>query len=316
METKKMKNKKSLIAVIAIFIVTLVGVTIAYLQSTDTFENLFTAGKYKTVTTEEFESPTNWAPGDTTPKTIVTTNEGTMPVRVRVSFREEWKDENDQTLNLIYDGNRVALIDLANTDKWVYSDGYYYYKPVLAPNASTVTPLDSVTFNSLYDPTITCVESVDGKTHTCDSQNASYLGGTYRLYITTETVQADSFMDAWGLSVNPVAAPINAFEQEVELSDLTVTYSCTAVDSLDAEISYTHGTDVMDLIVPVTEVDNGVTTELVFGTYNYGSTDTTKIKYRGTAITDATTKANFEAFLNAYIEAGASDHIANTCINY
>ena len=267
MESKKIKNKKSLIAVIAIFIVTLVGVTIAYLQSTDTFENLFTAGKYKTVTTEEFESPTNWVPGDTTPKTITTTNQGTMPVRVRVSFREEWKDEEDQPLNLVYDGNRVAVIDLINTDKWIYSDGYYYYKEELAPNATTVSPLSSVTFNSAYEPAINCVESVDGKTHTCDSSEAGYLGGTYKLFITTETVQADSFMDAWGLTVNPVAAPINAFGQDVELEDLSVTYSCTASNSADARVTYSYESNNMVVIVPITEDDNGVNTETIFGRY-------------------------------------------------
>ena len=42
----KLKNKKSLVAIIAVFVVVLIGVTIAYLQSTDTFENVFNAGKY------------------------------------------------------------------------------------------------------------------------------------------------------------------------------------------------------------------------------------------------------------------------------
>ena len=43
----KLKNKKSLFAIIAVFVVVLVGVTIAYLQSTDTFENVFNAGNIK-----------------------------------------------------------------------------------------------------------------------------------------------------------------------------------------------------------------------------------------------------------------------------
>ena len=308
----KLKNKKSLFAIIAVFVVVLVGVTIAYLQSTDTFENVFNAGKYKTETTEAFESPTNWAPGDETPKTIVTTNKETMPVRVRVKVREEWKDENQNSLSLNYNGTLVSLINLDNVDDWVYSDGYYYYKHALGTNESTTSVLESVTFNPLYQPTISCTESLDGLTHTCDSSDAGYLGGTYKLFITTETVQADSFKEAWNLDYDPAASPITIFGDEVELSDLTITYTCTGTDSLDARIEYTKGADTAVIIVPIDSDGTSLSTS----TFEYGSTDLADIEFREQALTDSVAKSNFEAYLSAFLGEDAADTMNNTCINY
>lgn len=308
----KIKNKKSLVAIIAVFVVVLIGVTIAYLQSTDTFENVFNAGKYKTETTEAFESPTNWAPGDVTPKTIVTTNRGTMPVRVRVKFREEWKNESGTQLDLSYNGNLVSLIDLDNQNDWVYSDGYYYFKNALAPNQATTSVLKSVTFNPLYQPTVTCSESLDGMTHTCDSSDAGYLGGTYKLFITTETVQADNFKEAWGLDYDPAAAPISMFGDEVELSDLSISYTCTGNNSLDARIDYTKGTETVIIIVPI-DSDG---TSLSAYDFEYGSSDLSKIAFREQAITDSVAKSNFEAYVRDFLVEDAADTMNNTCINF
>ena len=64
--------KKSLIALLLILVV---GATIVYFQSSASFENVFNTGTYKLVTTEVFESPDNWAPGQEIPKTITIKNE-------------------------------------------------------------------------------------------------------------------------------------------------------------------------------------------------------------------------------------------------
>ena len=101
--------------------------------STDTFENIFSAGIYKTVTREVFQSPTNWTPGDETPKTITTKNEGTIPVRVRVKLDESWTSRNNETLSLEYNNEKVAIINLDNQNDWLYKDEYYYYTKELAP---------------------------------------------------------------------------------------------------------------------------------------------------------------------------------------
>ena len=78
----KVKNKKSIIALVGVLAVALVGLTFAYFQSSATFTNMFTTGTYHVVTTEQFVAPTNWTPGEEIPKTITSTNEGTIPAAV------------------------------------------------------------------------------------------------------------------------------------------------------------------------------------------------------------------------------------------
>ena len=194
-----MQRKKNILILLVLFLS--IGVTIAYLQSTDTFENIFNAGTYSVVTHEEFTSPDNWAPGDTTPKTITTTNEGTIPVRVRVKLEESWTSANDGNLPLVSNNIQLAIINLDNTDDWIKDGDYYYYVGELAPGETTSSLIESVTFNPEYHGDITCT-TVDN-VETCESSNDGYMGGTYTLNITTETVQSDAYQEVWNLSYNP-----------------------------------------------------------------------------------------------------------------
>ena len=132
-----MKKKRNVIIILLLFIS--IGVTIAYLQSTDTFQNIFNAGIYKTVTHEEFTSPDNWAPGDTIPKTITTTNEGTIPVMVRVKFEESWTSKNGNELEITYNNERIPILNpnTENIDDW-RCDEYCYYIKELAPGESNM----------------------------------------------------------------------------------------------------------------------------------------------------------------------------------
>lgn len=198
------KKKRSLFAIAFLCLVVLVGITIAYLQSTDTFENIFSAGTYKTITTEEFVSPTNWLPGDEITKIVVTRNEGTIPIRVRVTLDESWTSPSGNDLPLrsssVSGSGNVAIINFDNQNYWVNmpDTNTYYYTLELAPGESTKSLIKSVTFNPNYKGTVTCTTSNDGKTNTCESSNDSYDGGTYRLKIITETVQADKYREVWG----------------------------------------------------------------------------------------------------------------------
>ena len=196
-----MKKKRNLYIIAFLCFITLVGVTIAYLQSTDTFENIFNAGTYSVITHEEFTSPDNWAPGDTTAKTITTTNEGTIPVRVRVKLTESWTSKNNSDLPLLNNGERMAIINLDNTEDWIKDGDYYYYVGELNPNETTSSLIQSVTFNPNYQGDVTCT-TVDN-VKTCESSSDGYMGGTYTLNITTETVQSDAYQEVWNLSYNP-----------------------------------------------------------------------------------------------------------------
>ena len=190
-----MKKKRNLYIIAFLCFITLVGVTIAYLGSTSVLENIFEAGTYKTVTHEEFTSPSNWLPGDTTPKTITTTNEGTIPVMVRVKFDEEWTSKNSDDLPLTYNDENVAIINFDNLNDWIYKDGYYYYLSELAPGESTSSLIKSVTFNPNVNSDVSCT-TVDG-TVTCESTGDGYDGATYKLKITTETVQSKDYESIW-----------------------------------------------------------------------------------------------------------------------
>ena len=94
-----MNSKKSIIALLLVAIVGLVGLTIAYFTNTTTIENEFQTKAYATTYTEMFESPDNWTPGTTTPKTLVATNTGNVDQAVRISLSESWTpDDTNATL--------------------------------------------------------------------------------------------------------------------------------------------------------------------------------------------------------------------------
>ena len=196
-----MKKKRNLYILAFLCFITLVGVTIAYFTSTSTLENEFKSGKYKTVTEENFTSPTNWKPGDTTPKTITTTNQGTLPVRVRVKLEESWTSENNNDLPLKYNNERVSIINFDNQDDWIKDGDYYYYIGDLAPGDSTSSLIQSVTYNPNTPSDINCTSN--NGVYNCQSSGDGYDGGTYTLNITIETVQADAVLSAWNLSSDP-----------------------------------------------------------------------------------------------------------------
>ena len=199
-----MKKKRNLYIIAFLCFITLVGVTIAYLQSTDTFENIFKAGTYRVVTHEEFTSPDNWKPGDITPKTITTKNEGTIPVRVRVKLDESWTSSFNDNLplqfklliNHVYYFRAVSIIDLDNENDWIYKGGYYYYLHELLPGEETTSLIKSVTFNPEYNGNVTCNYNSTTNSNECSSSD-EYMGGTYTLNITTETLQSDAYETLW-----------------------------------------------------------------------------------------------------------------------
>ena len=143
-----MKNKKSIIALLIVAIIGIVGLTLAYFSNSDTIENQFITKEYGSTYTEEFVSPDNWLPGDTTDKTIIVENTGEVDEAVRISFNESWTTHNNGTLNgwIHPDGTKsthtteaelstdesVAILNLANTSDWTKVGDYYYYNYKLA----------------------------------------------------------------------------------------------------------------------------------------------------------------------------------------
>ena len=201
-----MKKKRTLLAIFALILVVFIGATIAYFQSSASFDNIFNTGTYKVVTTESFESPDNWKPGEEIPKTITTKNEGTIDAAVRVSYTEKWEDSegNDITSQV---ASGTAIINLDNTSEWTKEGNYYYYNYILKPNETTSSFMKSVTLNSNIGNDVTCTASQDGLTKTCESSNPA-LGAKYTLTITKETVQADKYKDVWNTNVEIGEKPL------------------------------------------------------------------------------------------------------------
>ena len=202
-----MKNKKSLLAIMLVVLFGIVGGTVAYYQTTNTFSNVFNTGKYKIVTEETFESPPNWKPGDNTPKEFTVKNEGDVPAAVKVCLEDKWEDKDGNELLLIDDLSRPAVLLNYNEDYQEYwkhdcdeTKRCYYYHTILEPNEETTPLLESVIYNLYFDPGSENVCTTDQETHvtTCTSTDDGYSGGKYTLDIKIETVQANKYKEVWG----------------------------------------------------------------------------------------------------------------------
>ena len=76
-----MSNKnKSLIVILIVLTIGLVGVTIAYFSNSTSIDNTFKTGKYEHRIEETFISPSDWLPGETIPKLITVTNDGSVDI--------------------------------------------------------------------------------------------------------------------------------------------------------------------------------------------------------------------------------------------
>ena len=224
-----MTNKKTIIFLLLIAIISVIGLTIAYFAGSTSIENTFTTKSNITKYTESFVSPDNWLPGDTTEKTLIAKNMGDIDQAVRIRVDESWITDNGGTLNgwIHPDGSksthsteielstdeRVAILNLTNTSDWTKVGNYYYYNYKLAPGEDTNTFLESVTFNSKTKLNDTCETTVDyGTTSTaCSSSGSDYDNATYILTLTIETVQYDLYASAWNTDVVIDEKPENVY---------------------------------------------------------------------------------------------------------
>lgn len=203
-----MNNKKVLIGLVILMIISVVGLTIAFFTDTVEIPNVFKTNVFKTKVTEEFVSPDDWVPGTSTSKTIKVDNLGDVPVAVRISYTESWVAKDGTVLSGVQDGNRAAIINFVNTSDWVKvtesGKDYYYYKTKITKNQSTSNLIDSVTFNSAIDDEANCTStSSNGVTESvCESSESGYGGATYTLTFTAETCQYDSYKDVWNTTYN------------------------------------------------------------------------------------------------------------------
>ena len=199
---KMVKSKRSLLFIIIGILVMGVGSTLAYLTSTGVFNNIFNTGTFETRFHEEFTSPTNWMPGDETPKTITVKNEGETEAYVRICLSDEWEASDGTILTNHSDELNIdiALINRDNENDWTYVDSErcFYYKELLGSGEETSSPIKSVTFNPVYSGSIECTtDQLTGNT-VCKSTNSGYDGATYTLTLTAQAIQKEG-LSAWGI---------------------------------------------------------------------------------------------------------------------
>ena len=121
------KNKKKLLILSGIGLLTVLGGTLAYFTTSTNITNKFKAALYQNEIVEVFESPSNWTPGTVTEKTVSVTNTGSINMAVRATYTENWVNANGDELGLKDSNNNVAAIITFANDWTKDSDGFYYF---------------------------------------------------------------------------------------------------------------------------------------------------------------------------------------------
>ena len=201
-DNKEKKNKKKLLVVGTIGLLTVLGGTLAYFTTSTNITNKFKAALYQNEIVEVFESPSNWAPGTVTEKTVAVTNTGSIDMAVRATYSEKWVSASGKNLNLKDSNNNTAAVITFATDWTKDSDGFYYFgskanKTALQPGKTSSSFIKSVKFNENIEASLKETVSADGKTITYTSTGDGYDNATYTLTIRLDTIQYDQANNIW-----------------------------------------------------------------------------------------------------------------------
>ncbi|WP_286680060.1 BsaA family SipW-dependent biofilm matrix protein [Tepidanaerobacter sp. EBM-49] len=166
-----------------------VGGTMAWFTDSQTADNKFTAGTVAIEIDEhDFQDITNWNPGDTTNKDVSIKSTGSKGTYVRVKLTPVWGAldgddfiEADPALP-----TTNVTLNISDSTKWIYSDGWYYYSEIMSQDEETDLLLDSVTIAGL-------------------GTDNSYQGKTLKVDVEAEAVQAshEAYKDAFGITSLP-----------------------------------------------------------------------------------------------------------------
>ncbi len=189
----KINNKKAIVALALLFGVSFgFMMTFAVNRDSATFNNNFGLAEWKTVFTEEFESPSNWTTCEEIEKILTVKNESNIDAAVRIKIDEQWLKNDGTELPLMSaaSGNQMAIINFTENSGWEKAlDGYYYYNVDLHKNDETTSLTTSVTLN-------------------CDANlsiDADYAAATYHLKFTAQTIQYDQ-KSAWRTTLYDIVA--------------------------------------------------------------------------------------------------------------
>ena len=208
LKTLSLKKKRVFIIVVVSAVVLAIGTVIAYSHDRSMFANKFTTLGYRTISTETFDSPSNWLTCETVEKEITVKNESDIPVAVRLKLSESWVDSSNNPLPLISEssGLTMAQINYAENSGWTRHGDYLYYDNDLGVGATTTTPIAGVTLNC------------DANLGASDPSDSVYGNAHYTLRVAAQTIQADAKEAAWRMLYDEVVAQENHLDYEIDFS--------------------------------------------------------------------------------------------------
>lgn len=221
----KQLNKKAtkILIILGVMVLTIIGLTLAYYNSTKKFENEFHVNAPGVAVYEKFNPTDLWVPGEEKSKEVLFKNTGEQDMLLRFSYSIEWVPVDGKpipsrpadevvTLNWNIEGNNEKGEDKAAAGAGLPTDvpkdfskmnqtldgkpiTYYYYNKVLKAGEPTDLVLESVKFKTDLSN---------------DEHGFNYSDQQINLTIKGETVLADSeaVKDQWK-ETQQITAEIN-----------------------------------------------------------------------------------------------------------
>ena len=194
-----MKNKKSILFVILSFLVFGISGTLAYYKINLPSETTIATSHFDTEIETVYESPSNWQIGSTDNYEYKIENKSDKPFMVRVSFTDSWTDGNGLEYSNIVNGEKIGIINFANSGDWKKIGNYYYYKNSILQNATTSNLITGFTFNSQYDGTKVCTYDANTNLESCVNSPQDYKNLTYKVSIKAEIIQTENYEEVWNV---------------------------------------------------------------------------------------------------------------------
>lgn len=171
-----MRRKTKVWLATGLLALAVVGCTWAYFTSTSHIDNRLSTKAYGNTITEKFTPRDDWQPGQEVEKVFAVKNTGDSTLVVRVKMDESWAKggtppfktlsstatdsaeqkkifnvhQGDKTDGLVAADATVVDKEL-DTTKWVFHDGYWYYKSLLTAGNETPALLNSITLDKDAD---------------------------------------------------------------------------------------------------------------------------------------------------------------------
>lgn len=192
-----MKSKKSLIFMILALLVVGVSGTLAYYRINIPNQTVIATSHFDTKIETVYESPNNWVIGSTDNYEYKIENKSDKPFMVRVSLTESWIDGSGNEYTNVVNGEKIGIVNFANSEDWKKIGNYYYYKNSILEDDITSNLITGFTFNSQYDGTKVCTYDTNTNLESCINSPNDYTSLTYKVVIKAEIIQTEDYEEVW-----------------------------------------------------------------------------------------------------------------------